>query len=392
MSLIIPAITNIIVLGRGNRKDKELLILRKGTYLEIDLDKIEQNSQRIIEICRPSGVEVLGVTKGFTAIPKIVSAMIDGGVESLADSRLENIMSLRKKGFTEGMTLLRIPRLSLVKKVVGYANYSVNSEYEVIKALSEAALSEGIKHKIILMVDVGDLREGVMPDDALEIAGRISSLKGIILAGIGTNMGCYGGILPTINNLSMLMDIAKEIQSRLGMKLEIISGGGTSSLKLIEKNELPKGINQLRVGEGILLGTDTTHDNHIPWLHQDAFILRTEVIEVKVKPSVPIGEIGLDAFGNAPVFEDVGMRKRAIVSLGKQDVNIEGLFPMDTKIQVLGASSDHLIVDVTDAGEDIKVGGQISFRLNYQGLLFLSNSKYVKKVFRKVNHDQTVKS
>jgi len=357
--------------------------LKTGTFLEIDLDKVMDNSRIIVEKCRPLGIEVLGVTKGFSAKPRIVKAMIQGGISTLADSRLENIIALRKKGFTQDITLLRIPRISAVKKVIAYTDYSVNSEYSVIRRLSDAALAEGKKHKIVLMVDVGDLREGVLPEDAFVMAQRISMLKGVTLAGVGTNMGCYGGILPTMSNLNMLIDIADEIEKRSGIKLEIVSGGGTSSLRLIEAGEMPKGINQLRIGEGILLGTDTTHDNIIPWLHQDAFVLRAEVIEVKTKPSVPIGELGHDAFGNTPVFEDNGMRKRAIVSLGRQDVNVEGVFPLNTKMHVLGASSDHLIVDVTEADENIKVGGQISFKLNYQGLLFLSNSKYVKKVYIK---------
>ena len=359
--------------------------MKTGTYLEIDLDKIRRNSALVVDKCRPLGIDVLGVTKGFSAKPRVVEAMIQGGISDLADSRLENILSLRKKGFSQNMTLLRIPRLSSVKKVVRYTDCSVNSEYEVIRMLSEAASSEGKKHKIILMIDVGDLREGVLPVDAIEMARNISLLKNISLAGIGTNMGCYGGILPTLQNLNMLLDVAGEIEKNVGIKLDIISGGGTSSLKLIETGEMPKGINQLRIGEGILLGTDTTHDNLIPWLYEDAFVLRAEVIEVKTKPSVPIGEIGHDAFGNVPVFEDNGLRKRAIVALGRQDVNIDGLIPLDSMMHVLGASSDHLIVDVTDAKANITVGSQISFRLNYHGLLFLCNSKYVKKVYKKSN-------
>ena len=364
--------------------------MKTGTYLEIDLDKIRENSGIIAEKCRPMGIEVLGVTKGFSAIPRIVEAMIDGGISHLADSRLENIISLRRKGFCQNMTLLRIPRLSAAKKVVRYADCSVNSEYSVISELSEAAMAEEKKHSIILMVDVGDLREGVLPREAKSMARRISGLKGITLDGVGTNMGCYGGILPTIQNLNMLMHITHAIENDLGKKLQTVSGGGTSSLKLVDSGDMPSGVNQLRIGEGILLGTDTTHDNVIPWLRQDAFILRTEVIEVKTKPSVPIGEIGHDAFGNTPVFEDNGWRKRAIVSLGRQDVNTDGLFPVDPGMHILGASSDHLIVDVTDAAESVKVGDEISFRLNYQGLLFLCNSKYVRKVFkRRPGHDQS---
>lgn len=355
--------------------------MKTGTYLEINLNKIMENSKLVVEKCRPLGIDVLGVTKGFSAKPRIVKAMLQGGITELADSRLENISSLRKKGFTQSMTLLRIPRLSAVKKVIALADYSVNSELSVIKKLSEAAISEGKTHNIILMVDVGDLREGVLPEDAIEMARKISHLKGVQLFGIGTNMGCYGGILPTLQNLNMLLDIGRKIEECIGEKLQVISGGGTSSLKLIETGEMPAGINQLRIGEGILLGTDTTHDNQIPWLHQDAFVLRAEVIEVKSKPSIPTGEIGHDSFGGTPVFEDNGLRKRAIVALGRQDVNVDGLFPMDPRMHVMGASSDHLLVDVTDAAQDIKVGKQISFRLNYQGLLFLCNSKYVKKVY-----------
>jgi predicted amino acid racemase len=354
----------------------------KGTYLEIDLKKIEDNAGRIVKKCGAQGIEVLGVTKGFSALPRIVTAMARGGTDSLADSRLENIISLRKRHFANSITLLRLPKLSAVDKVIAYADYSINSEYAVIERLDKCSRERGITHKIILMVDVGDLREGVLPEEALELAKKASRLKGVAVSGIGTNMGCYGGILPSMSNLNLLLEIKKEIETKVGIELEIISGGGTSSLKLVDDGNMPAGINQLRVGEGILLGTDTTHGYVIPWLHQDAFLLKTEVIEVKVKPSVPIGSSGNDSFGQKPVFEDRGKRKRAIVAIGRQDVNIEGLTPVNDNYYILGASSDHLIIDVTDGEDGIKVGDVITFRLKYQGLLSTTTSKYVKKVYK----------
>ena len=157
------------------------------------------------------------------------------------------------------MTLLRIPRLSTVEKVVAFTDCSINSEYKVIKALSDKAVGRGIKHNIVLMIDVGDLREGVLPEDAAEAAENIVQLPGVTLSGIGTNMGCYGGILPTAHNLNLLLEIKADIERKAGIELEVVSGGGTSSLKLVEDGCMPKGINQLRIGEGILLGTDTTH-------------------------------------------------------------------------------------------------------------------------------------
>lgn len=367
--------------------------IRTGTnmanpHLEIDLAKIRSNAARVVEKCHYKGIEVLGVTKGFNAIPRIAAAMVAGGVDGLADARMENIMDLRKSGFELPATLLRIPRLSSVEEVVKYADASLNSEMSVIAALAEASLALGKTHQVILMVDVGDLREGVLIEHALEAVRYILKLQGVKLVGVGTNLGCFGGVLPGVGNLSLLVAIGRAVENRLGVKLDIISGGGTSSLLLVEKNEIPEGINQLRIGEGILLGTDTTHDRIIPWLSQDAFLLRAEIIELKAKPSVPVGDIGRDAFGNLPQFEDLGIRKRAILALGRQDVYIEGIRPVDEKMTILGASSDHLIVDITDAAEPLRVGDTITFSLTYFGVLSSSGSKYIAKVFRGESSDR----
>ena len=375
--------TDILCVNHSLRTldNQKEVMMQLSPHLEINLGKLEENSRRIVDKCLQRDIEVLGVTKGFSALPRIVKAMIKGGIQELADARLENVIALRQQHFSQNMTLLRIPRLSAVEEVITFTDYSINSELTVVRAISDKASERGINHNIILMIDVGDLREGVLPEDAAALAEKIVRLPGVTLCGIGTNMGCYGGVLPSIDNLNLLLDVKNEIENKVGIHLKMVSGGGTSSLKLVDNGMMPPGINQLRIGEGILLGTDTTHDAVIPWLHQDAFLLRTEVIEMKIKPSIPIGVTGQDSSGNKPVFIDRGLRKRAIVALGKQDVNIEGLIPVDENIHILGGSSDHLIVDVDDAGDRINVGDQVTFRLNYQGLLSSGSSKYIKKVY-----------
>ena len=354
-----------------------------GTFLEIDLNKITENSRRVKEVCDIRNIEVLGVTKGFSAIPRIVRAMTEGGIDKLADSRLENISSLREAGFNNHMTLLRIPMLSSVKKVIALADCSLNSELQVMEALSDMALNAGTCHDVVLMIDVGDLREGIMPDEARKMAKKAAMLKGIRIRGIGTNMGCYGGILPTENNIALLSAISIDLQNELGIRFDILSGGGTSSLKLVKEGAIPSDVNQLRVGEGILLGRDSTRNAVIPWLHHDTFLLSSEIVEVKEKPSVPVGEVGRDAFGNIPQFQDKGIRKRAIVAIGQQDVALTGIFPADPGILLLGASSDHMILDISDAQASYHVGDQVCFCLNYQGLVGLCSSNYVKHVFKR---------
>jgi len=356
--------------------------MRGSPMLEIDLGKIRYNTNQVVEKCHQQGIAVIGVTKGFSAMHQIVSAMVEGGIDGLADARMENVIELRKRGFTIPITMLRLPRLSNVTSVVQHTNTSINSEITVIQALGKAAKKLKKIHQVILMVDVGDLREGILQENVLDFAKEISCIKEIKLSGLGTNMGCFGGILPSPQNLGMLVEMGRAVEQQLGFALEIISGGGTSSLFLVENHEIPVGVNQLRIGEGILLGTDTTNSREISWLHHDAFLLRAEVIEVNSKPTVPTGTIGRDAFGNIPEFIDIGIRKRAIVSMGKQDVNIDGITPIDEKLIILGASSDHLIVDITDSEQSIKVGDQIAFSLTYAGLLSVSDSKYVGKLFK----------
>lgn len=347
--------------------------------VEIYTEKIKHNANYLVNFCAEKGIEIMSVTKGVCAFLPVVQAIREGGVKKFGDSRILNIKSLREAGITDPIYLIRIPMLSEVKDVVYYADGSLNSEVDVIKALGVEAKKLGKIHKVILMVDVGDLREGVMPEDVLDVVGEILKIEGIEFEGLGTNVGCYGAILPSYENTKILVDLAKDIEKKYGIKVKTISGGNTATLSIVEKGKLAEGVNQLRVGEAILLGTDVTNFRKVPGTVQNTMKLKTEVIEVKVKPSYPIGEIGRDAFGNIPVYVDKGPMKRAIVGLGRQDCRIEGLTPVDERMEILGASSDHMILDVTKC-DDIKVGDVIEFYMDYGAMLALMTSKYVEKI------------
>lgn len=346
--------------------------------VKLDLNKIEHNAEQLVNLCSDNGIEVMAVTKGVCGRADVARTFIKGGARKLGDSRIQNIISLKQSGIDTPIFLLRIPMLSEVTDVTQWADGSLNSEMEVITALSKAAQSFGKSHKVILMVDVGDLREGILPDNVIDTVGDIITLPGIEFEGIGTNLGCYGGIMASYENMKVLVDLAEDIEKEYGIKVKTLSGGNSSTLSLLERGGLPSGINQFRLGEGILLGDDPSTSRPLPGNYQDAVILRAEVIELKTKPSHPIGEIGLDAFGNTPVFEDKGPMQRAIAALGKQDCRIEGLTPLDKSVQILGASSDHLLLDVTKSS-NIKVGSIIEFNLSYGALISLMTSRYVSK-------------
>jgi predicted amino acid racemase len=348
-------------------------------YLSIDLAKIEQNARTIVELCARHGIDVTGVTKATCGSPEVARAMLRGGCRSIGDSRIANLQRMQAAGVDASYMLLRIPPLSRVEEVVSIADISLNSELRVLGALSEAAAREGRVHDVVVMVDLGDLREGVWPDDVVPFVRRVLTLPGIRLVGLGANLTCYGGVIPTERNMNRLARIAEEVEQTFDLRLNWISGGNSSALPMIAAGEMPAAINQVRIGEAILLGRETIHREPWPGTVQDAFLLHAEVIERKRKPSAPIGERTADAFGERRRFEERGEIERALVNVGREDADVSGLVPLDDRLEILGASSDYLIVDVTRMDDRLDVGDEIVFSLNYAALLAAMDSEYVEK-------------
>lgn len=344
--------------------------------IEINLKKIAYNAKTLSRLYGSKGIDIIGVTKAVCGEPNVAAVLIKNGISILADSRLVNIERMRKAGIKAEFLLLRTPSLSQAEAVVKYADISLNTELSVIKELSKFALSYHTKHKIILMVELGDLREGIMPEDLDDIIKQVLELSGIELAGIGTNLACFGGIKPDEEKMNYLSSIARNIEKKHGIILEFVSGGNSANYNWFMSTNYAGKINNLRLGESIYLGRETLHRKPIPGLYMDAFTLVTEVIESKLKPSLPYGEVAQDAFGNVPEFNDRGKINRTILGIGLQDVSVSGLTPR-ADMEIIGASSDHIIVDAKKT--ELKVGDEVEFDLNYAALLSAMTSPYVLK-------------
>ncbi len=350
-----------------------------GPVMHVDLDAIEENARNIVGFCMERGISVTGVTKVTCGMPAVARALLRGGVTSIGESRLENVHRMRADGITAPFWLLRIPPLSEVEEIVTSVNISLNSEIGVIRALSATAEGRDLVHDIVLMVDLGDLREGLWPDDILPTVREIFELPGVRLRGLGTNLTCYGGVLPTVKNMRELTDHKKRVEDTFGRGLDILSGGNSSSLDLLRRGKMPPEVNNLRLGESLMLGRETAFQTLWPGARTDAFVLKAELIEVKDKPSVPVGETGLDAFGDKPVFEDKGPILRGILNIGREDVKVEGLTVLDEELSILGASSDHLLLDLSLRRNTMVVGDEIGFLPDYGALLTAMTSSYVCK-------------
>lgn len=336
----------------------------KYPKLVINIDHIRNNVRQIVESCDAMGIKVAGVIKGANGLVEISKVFDEAGVAFIASSRIEQLRDAKEAGVEKELMLIRIPMLSEAEDVIRVADISLNSEIKVIKTLNEEAAKQGRIHKVILMADVGDLREGFWDKDELvDIAMRVeSNMNNIRLAGVGFNVGCYGSIIPTVDKMEELIRIAEKIEKSIGRKLEYLSGGATTSLLRVHDLTMPERINLLRIGEGILLARDLeiSHGVSIEGMYKDTFILKAEIVEIK------------DKHTNAG-------RKRALLAIGKVDYgNPLELEIMDEGVEIIDASSDYTVVELESSLKEWKIGDILSFGVTYATAVYLSKSRSVK--------------
>lgn len=340
--------------------------------IEIKPDGILHNLKIMKQRCAENGMSLSVVTKMLVGYEPLVRYLVEKGeIAAICDSRVENFMEF--VDIKAEKWLIRSPMLSQVRDVVKFTDVSLNSELDVIRALNDEAKKQNKRHKVILMYESGDLRDGCYRDELRFISGEVLKMTNVELYGIGTNLSCVNEVLPNESNMALFEEAVNAVRDEYKIEFPIVSGGASSSIKMLFDGKLPKVINNMRMGESIFLGNIPVYDVPFEGAREDNFILKAEIIEMKEKPSVP---------ETLPQDCDKLM-KRAIVAVGKQDIYLPGLICADGRMKVVGGSSDHVILDVTDCGDDYKVGSTVDFKMTYNCLLNAMTSKYVEKIILK---------
>ncbi len=334
--------------------------------IEVDLHKLRHNTRTVVERLKARGIRVTAVTKAVCGHPAMAQAMLDGGAEGLAEARLSNVKRLRQAGVTCPITLIRTPMLSQVDDIVQVCEASYNTEIPVIAALAAAALRQNTTHDVVLMVEMGDLREGIMPQDIGHMGQQVVDMPGVALKGIGANFACLSGIAPTATKMQALTALANEVEGRCGPFVQTVSGGNSANLPWAFGSRATGRINDLRIGEAILLGMDPITGVQIGGLFQDSFTLVAEVIETDTKTVSPL----LGTADHAPAIIRLVPATlettRIILALGNQDTDTAGL-SMPAGSTLVGATSDHLVIGTTD--QKLRVGSEMRFQMNYSALM-----------------------
>lgn len=350
--------------------------------LTLDLHALHHNIRKVDQWVTAHGASWTLVTKVLCGHQETLAALQALGVSSMADSRLGNLESIASLPAPTETWYLRLPHLPAIADIVRLADVSLNSEAEVIEALSAEAVRRKRLHRVIIMVEMGDLREGVQPGSLTQFYERIFELPNIEVLGIGSNLGCLSGAIPTLEQFSQLALYHELLELKFGGKLPMISAGTSAVLPLLRDARVPAAINHFRIGESVFLGTDLINGDWLAGLRNDAVTLEVEVVEVREKSLTPQGEttdmMPFEEFGGGD--HEPGERGyRAVVTVGQLDTEVRGLTPLDERYQVVGASSDLSVVNVGENPEGLAVGDTMRFRPSYGAMVRLMLSRYIDK-------------
>ena len=352
-------------------------------FVTLNKSSLKHNYQFLQELFSKNNIEWAPVLKMLCGNEKYLDYILTLGSEQVCDARLSNLKTIKLLAPHKETIYIKPPAKKVIRDIVKYADVSFNTEYTTIKWLSKEAANQNKIHRIIIMIELGDLREGIMGEDLIDFYQNVFELPNIEVVGIGSNLNCLSGVMPSKDKLIQLCLYEQLIEARFGKKIVGVSGGSSVMVPLLMKSLVPKGVNHFRVGETLFFGIDLFENKTIEGMRDDVFLLHTEIIEITEKPSMPYGDMEANPSGETFEIDKTeygATQKRAILDIGLLDITkIDYLNAVDSRIDFIGASSDMLVIDVSDTQKEYKVGDTVTFKMNYMGALGVMNSNYIEK-------------
>jgi len=351
-------------------------------FIVLNREKLKHNFTFLNKLFKKHKIEWAVVSKLLCGNKEYIKELINLGIKQICDSRVSNLKVIKELDPKIETIYIKPPSKGSLKGVIKYADISINTEFATIKLLNEEAKRLDKTHKIMIMIEMGELREGVMWDEFIGFYGSVFNLSNIEVVGIGTNLTCLYGVLPNQDKLIQLSLYEQLIEAKFDKNIPYVSGGSSVTIPLIFKGLLPRSINHFRIGETLFLGTDVYNDSTIRNMEHNVFQLFAEIIELSEKPMVPSGEMGTNVEGGEFDFDDKDIGKsscRAILDIGLLDVDVKHMQPKDNTIEIAGSSSDMIVLDLGENNNKYKVGDLVEMQLDYMGTLSILNSKYIDK-------------
>lgn len=351
-------------------------------FINLDSGKLRHNFNYLNNFFKEQGIDWSVVTKILCGNRDYLSALMEMGISQYSDSRISNLRTIKSINSSVQTIYIKPPAKGVIKEVIKYADISMNTDFRTIEMLSHEAHKQGVTHKIIIMIDLGELREGVMREDFVDFYEQVFQMKNIEIIGLGTNLSCLYGVLPNSDKLIQLSLYKQLVEAKFNVSIPFISGGSSVTIPLVNQGLIPKGVNHFRVGETLFMGTDVYNNSRFEEMENDIFRLYAEIIELYEKPVIPSGDMGKNLEGETVTFDEKDYGRttiRAIIDIGLLDIDMKHLDPTDTEIKYAGATSDMVVLDLGENSKSYKVGDLIEFTLDYMGIVRIMNSRYIEK-------------
>lgn len=354
-------------------------------FVELYQDKLEHNYLFLDKLFSQNKISWGVVSKLLCGNKNMIKVLMDLGIKEFHDSRLSNLQTIKRLEKTSTTVYIKPPAKRIIPSLIKYADVSFNTQFETIELISKEAVKQNLTHKIIIMIEMGDLREGVMGENLVAFYEKVFELPNISIIGLGTNLNCLNGIMPTVDKMIQLSLYKQLMEAKFNRKIPWISGGSSVTIPMLQKKMVPPSINHFRIGETLFFGNNLITNKPIKGMKQGVFRLFAEIIELFEKPMVPIGEIGVNVAGESPEINESNYGKtsfRAILDIGLLDINTNHLFPVKSGMDFSGASSDMLVLDLGNNKQKFRVGDLVPFNLSYMGVLSVLSSNYIGKVIK----------
>ncbi len=350
-------------------------------FLKLYRKNLRHNFKFLNQLFQSNNLEWGVVSKLLCGNKIYLKELIDLGIREIHDSRISNLRTIKRLCPDVQTVYIKPPAKRSIRNIIEYADVSLNTEYYTMKLLSDEAVRQNKQHKVIIMVETGDLREGVMGDRLVEFYSSVFELPNLEIIGLGTNLNCLHGVMPSQDKLIQLSLYKQIIELKFNKKIPWISGGTSVTIPLVLNKQIPSGVNHFRVGETLYFGANLFEENIIPGMKANVFELFTEIIEITEKPLLPIGELASNPQGDTHEIDESLYGKtsyRAIVDIGLLDVDPKYLIS-GYDFEIVGSSSDMMVINLGENTKKYKVGDLLSFHLKYMGALQILNSNYIEK-------------
>jgi predicted amino acid racemase len=349
-------------------------------YIEIQGEAFLENLEKVKKCCERQSVNLSVVTKFCLSNARVAALLFEAGVRSIADSNMACFASLPPElagKLSKSLIKTRLADIRAIPSLPQFArpNRVFVSDEALIEAVAD--LPENLKPQTVLIAELGDLRDGFYLE---EIPAIVEKYPKVPFDGLSVNFACLSGKMPDLESIEALSRCAGRVFP--GREKPPVSVGGTVSWPLIESGLLRDLVTEMRMGEGIFFGYDSSSAKPIEGFRRDAFTLYGEIVEVRDKlvsgPETP----GLTALGTEAPERKTGKRRCAVLDFGVLGASMKDLEALDPGIEIAGQTFDFTVADITGSSLPWKTGGHIPFRAMYAASSQAMLNPFIKKALK----------